>query len=179
MANEGKKFEDCFRKSVPDYCLLQRLNDSAQAFQKSGFAKFTPKNPCDFFMFDTKSRTLFCLEMKSTKYKSMAFEDIFSNEEQNKMIHKHQILALMKFAEYSYVVSGFILNFRDETNNMERTYFQNINNFRTMCDAIGKTSFNELDLIRYGAVKIVGTKKRVNYTWDVDKLIGQLTTGGK
>ena len=40
--NEGKKFEQIFKKSAPDYCLTIRLNDSAQAFKKSDLAKFTP-----------------------------------------------------------------------------------------------------------------------------------------
>lgn len=168
--NEGKKFEQIFKKSAPDYCLTIRLNDSAQAFKKSDLAKFTPKNKCDFIIFNTVSRVLYCLELKSTKYRSISFEDIYSDEEQDKMIHKHQILALREFSEYKNVIAGFVFNFRDEKNNMERTYFQKIQDFLKMCKDIKKKSFNELDLILGGAIKIEGTKKRVNYTWDIDKL---------
>ena len=33
--NSGKVFEDDFRKSVPDYCFLHRLKDTAQSYNKS------------------------------------------------------------------------------------------------------------------------------------------------
>lgn len=171
MSNEGKKFELQFKNSVPDYCLIIRLNDSAQAFQKSNLARFTPKNKCDFVIFNSLSQVLYCLELKSTKYKSMSFEDIYSDEKQDKMIHRHQILGLKEFSEYKNVVAGFVLNFRDEINNMERTYFQNIKDFLKMCKSINKKSFNELDLIMAGAIKLEGVKKRTNYTWNVEKLL--------
>ena len=81
--NAGKNFEDSFKKSIPNYVFLQRLNDSPQAFKKSKSTRFTPRNPYDFMCFDTEARTLFCLELKSTSNKYMGFEDIDSNEEQN------------------------------------------------------------------------------------------------
>lgn len=159
-----------FKESIPDYCLIIRLNDTAQSFQKSNFARFTPKNKCDFIVFNTKSQILYCLELKSTKYKSISFEDIYSNEEQNKMIHKHQIIALSDFSVYDNVVAGFVLNFRDEENNMERTYFQNIDDFLEMCKDINKKSFNELDLLTHNAIKLEGERKRTNYVWFVNKM---------
>ena len=120
--NSGKKFEKQFRLSVPDYCLLQRLNDPPQSFTQSKSTKFSIKNPCDFFMFDSISHILYCLELKTTKYRSMSFEDIKSDEKQNKMIHKHQILSLLDFSNFENVTAGFILNFRDEKSGVERTY---------------------------------------------------------
>ena len=92
----GKQFEFAIKQSIPDYCLLIRLNDSPQAFKQSNLTRFTPKSPFDYLCFDTKSRTLFCLELKSTSNKYMGFEDINSDKEQNSMIHKHQILGLLK-----------------------------------------------------------------------------------
>ena len=169
--NSGKVFEDNFKKSVPDYCLLQRLNDSPQSFKQSNLTRFTPDNPCDFLLFDSISHILYCLELKTTKYKSISFEDINSNEPQNKMIHKHQILSLTKFSNYNHVIAGFLFNFRDEVNSVERTYFQDIASFNRMCSEINKFSFNEMDLIIYNSVKIDGKKKRVNYIWDIDKLL--------
>ena len=168
--NEGKKFEQIFKKSIPDYCLTIRLNDTAQSFKKSNFARFTPKNKCDFVVFNTQTQTLYCLELKSTKYKSISFEDIYSDEEQEKMIHKHQILSLIDFSEFNHVISGFILNFRDEKNDMERTYFQDIRDFLKMCKDIKKKSFNELDLLTHNAMKIDGERKRINYVWNVEKM---------
>ena len=121
------------------------------------------------------SRTLYCLELKTTKFKSMSFEDITSDKEQNKMIHKHQILSLNGFSNFKNIISGFILNFRDDDKGIERTYFQNITDFNVMCRKIKKSSFNEADLLRNGnAVKISGTKKRVNYLWNIEEFLKTL-----
>lgn len=169
--NPGKQFEENFKKSIPDYCLVHRLKDTAQSYNKSKFTKFTWQNPCDFFIYDSEFRLLYCLELKSTKSKYMAFEDIYSDEEQDKMIHKHQIKSLLKFSKFNNVVPGFIFNFRDEKNNMERTYFQHINDFDNMTRTINKTSFNEMDLIVHKAIKINGMKKRVNYYWDIEEFL--------
>lgn len=167
--NSGKVFEDDFKKSIPDYCLLIRLPDPPQAFTQRSDTRFSNKNPFDFLMYDSNSRLLWTLELKSTKFKSISFEDVNIEEVQNKMIHKHQILGLMNCAKYDGVCSGFVYNFRDEKNNVERTYFQDINDFNKMVDKIGKKSLNELDLILDGnAVKINGVKRRVRYAWDID-----------
>lgn len=171
MDNAGKKFERQFKLSVPDYCLLQRLNDPPQSFTKSDSTRFSIKNPCDFIMFDSCSSILYYFELKTTKYKSMTFEDVNDPEPKKKMIHKHQILSLTDVSKFNNVVAGFILNFRDEENHIERTYFLNIVSFNKMCQKINKLSFNEIDIIMNGAIKIDGTKKRVNYIWDIDKFL--------
>ena len=36
---------------------------------------------------------------------------------------------------------------------------------------IGKWSFNEIDLLLYGGIKINGEKKRVNYRWDIGEFL--------
>ncbi len=171
MPNTGKDFEESFKKSVPDYCLLQRLPDPPQSFVNNKLTKFSVKNPCDFFMFDSNACVLYCLELKTTKYKTMTFEDIGAVEQPKKMIHKHQILALTRFSKYNGVIAGFILNFRDDATNIERTYFFNIIDFNRMYNNINKKSFNEIDIILYGAVKIESIKKRVHFTLDIDKFL--------
>lgn len=173
--NTGKVFERQFKSSIPDYCYLQRIPDPPQSFAKSKTTKFSVKNPYDFIMYDSNSKHLFCFELKTTKYKSIGFEDINSNEKQNKMIHKHQIQGLYDASKYDGIVAGFILNFRDENKHIERTYFQEINSFLSMVNKINKKSFNELDLIvDGGALKIDGIKKRVNYTWNIDKFLNDV-----
>ena len=95
----------------------------------------------------------------------MSFEDINSDEEQNKMIHKHQIEGLLKCSTYPNVVSGFLLNFRLSDN--ELAYFMEINQFQKMCQSINKKSFNIMDLVLYGAKKIDGFKKRTRWYWNL------------
>lgn len=165
--NVGKVFEEQIKKSTPEHVLLIRLNDSPQAFKKSNLTRFTPKNPFDYICFNTKSRTLFCLELKSTSNKYMSFEDINSKEEQNAMIHAHQIRGLLECSNYSNVIAGFMLNFRLDEN--EITYFIEINKFQKMCESINKKSFNIMDLVLYGAKKIDGSKKRTRWYWDLEE----------
>lgn len=171
--NVGKVFEEQFKKSVPEYCLLIRLNDPPQSFG-GGSARFSIKNPCDYILFDAKHRILVPIELKTTKYKSMSFEDVNSKEQQSKMIHAHQIAGLTGFAKYDNVHAGFLFNFRDENNSLERCYFQRIEDFNVMVKSIDKKSFNEIDLLKYNAVKIQGTKKRVRYIWNINGFLEEL-----
>lgn len=165
--NVGKVFEESIKQSIPKHILIIRLNDSPQAFKQSNLTRFTPKNPFDYVCFNTKTKTLFCLELKSTSNKYMGFEDIHSDEEQNSMIHKHQILGLLKCSAYENVVAGFLFNFRLPEN--ELTYFMEINDFKKMCDSINKKSFNIMDAVLYGAKKIQGNKKRTRWYWNLDE----------
>lgn len=108
--------------------------------------------------------------MKSTKNGSFSFEDVNCAEPQpSKMVHKHQIIGLTQFDTYEGVVSGFLWNFRIEKESVERTYFQHISDFTKMVSQLGKKSFNESDLLKWNPIVIEGKKKRVNYTWNLDK----------
>ena len=176
MKNVGKQFESAFKNSVPDYCDILRLNDAPQAFIQNRNTRFAPKNPCDFVMHDTERNIVYYIECKSTKYKSFSYEDIYSSEPQQKMIHKHQILGLEKHSNFKYQVAGFLFNFRDEEHDMERTYFQNIKDFMKMYSSLDKHSCNEMDLLLNGAIKVNGIKKRTVYNWNIDELLN--TIGG-
>ena len=115
--NVGKVFEEDFKTSTPSYALLIRLNDSPQAFSKSNLTRFTHRTPCDFILFD--GFILYPVELKTTKYRSMSFDDIDCDDNQNKMIHKHQIVGLTEFSKYENVRAGFFFNFRDEKNDCQ------------------------------------------------------------
>ena len=166
--NVGKRFEEDVKSSIPDYCLLIRLPDPPHSFTKRSDTRFSIKNPCDYILFDSSSKTLFPIELKTTKYKSISFEGIDGDDNESRMVHKHQILGLLEMSKYDGVNAGFIFNFRDEKNNMERTYFQDIKSFVDMIKNIDKHSFNELDLLTNNAKRINGEKKRVRYRWDFD-----------
>ena len=177
--NSGKRFEESIKNSVPDYCLLIRLPDPPHSFTQRSDTKFSVKNPCDYLLFDSVSKTLMPLELKTTKYKSISFEDINNDGQQNKMVHKHQILGLLEMSKYNGVVPAFIFNFRDEKNDMERTYFQDIKSFINMIENINKASFNELDLLTNNAIRIQGEKKRTRYHWDIDLFLSNMSSNYK
>lgn len=167
--NVGKQFEADFSSSVPiSYVLLHRLKDTAQSYNNSKDTSFTWDNPCDFFMFDSKSYIFYAIECKSTKSKSMSFQTD-KNDKSKKMIKYHQIKSLTEFSQYNRAVCGLFLNFRNENDDNQRTYFINIKDYNSMIKKINKKSFNEIDLIMFGnAVKISGYKKRVHWHWDID-----------
>lgn len=171
--NSGKRFEEDFFNSVDkDKYFIYRLKDSAQSYNNSKETKFTWNNPCDFFIYNCKSHILYAIECKSTKFKSMNFQ-LDEKDINSKMIKYHQIKSLTDFSMYDGIIPCFLLNFRDEEHNMERTYFIHIKNYNNMIKTIKKKSFNEIDLILYGAVKIEGKKKRIRYYWNMDKLFSE------
>ena len=176
MKNVGKKFEEDFAKSVPDYCYVDRLKDTAQSYNKSNKTKFTWNNKCDFYLWDKIGRNFYGIECKSTKNKSMSVQ-LSKEEDDKKMIKYHQIKSLREMSKYD-IVAGFFLNFRhfeddeDKSKYIETTYFLHINDFDIMMGELGKKSFSELDLIRLGnPIKISGKKKRTRFCWDLDEFL--------
>jgi recombination protein U len=171
--NVGKKFEDNWKASVPEDVYYLRLHDSANSFNQSkndSTLRFSMKSPYDCQLFDGKTRTLYCLELKSASGKSMSFErKKYENKSAN--IKYHQIESLTKAAKYDGIVAGLILNFRFEDKDAEITYFQSITDFNRMIGDLNKKSFNIIDLLKYNPIKIEQTKKKVNYTYNVAKFL--------
>ena len=167
--NYGKQFEEDFVSSLPSYCYAHRLKDSAQSYNNSGSTRFAWDNECDFFVWDAFHRIFCAFECKSTKYKSMSVQ-LDKKDESSKMVKLHQIKSLEKISKYDGTISGLILNFHDENNDNQRTYFIEVNNFINMMKLVGKKSFNELDLLTVGnAKKILGNKKRTRWSWSLDE----------
>lgn len=163
--NYGKRFEEDFSSSIPDYCYVHRLKDSAQSYNDSEDISFSWDNECDFFIWDSNAHIFYAIECKSTKYKSMSVQS--DKNEKGKMVKLHQIESLEKISKYDGTISGLILNFRDEDNDNQRTYFIEINSFINMMKLIDKKSFNEIDLLTVGkAKKIQGSKKRTRWSWN-------------
>lgn len=165
--NVGKVFEAQWKKSVPEDVMFFRIPDPPQSFQQT--ARFSLKPPFDSFMF--YHGTLFCLELKTTKSKSFSVE---MSKEDKGMIHYHQICNLREYAKFDGVVSGLVLNFRIEDKNAETTYFISIENFDKMMSKLTKKSFNAIDLLQNGAIKIESTKKRTLFCYGVKEFIEKL-----
>lgn len=168
MINAGKQFEKHFASSIPNYCFTHRLRDSAQSYTKKG-SSFAWHNECDFFVYDSYSHLFYAIECKSTKSKNMSFQRS-ENDTTSKMIKYHQIQSLTKLSQFNGIISGLVLNFRDELNKTERTYFIQIDDFNSMINDINKHSINEIDIILHNAIKINGIKKRKYFYWDMESL---------
>ena len=174
---KGKIFEKNFAEAAKRqdvFCL--RLNDTSQAYQQEtkNQTHFTPHNCCDYLVHF--KGTLFALELKSTKYKSISIQ----RDEKNptSMIKKHQLNSLIKLSQYDEVKAGFILNFReeDEDENIidDNTYYLDIKQMSNFLYKSDKNSINKLDIIDYGGIRIDCKKVRKYFTYDVKGLLKQL-----
>lgn len=170
MKNEGKRFEEAFAKSVPDYALVKRLNDNASAWSGGTNTRFASNNECDYIMFDDRTRTLYGLELKSTKEKSLTFwrEDFEDKtKKQSFMIRKCQIQGLQKWSKHCGVF-GFVVNFRSSDN---RTFFISIDDFLHYTSELPKKSINMQDVLEMNPVEIENEIMRTNYRYDIAKFL--------
>ena len=94
LQNIGKRFEQDWIKSVPDYVGVLRIPDAAQSFYKSSNLRFSRKNPFDFLLWSPNTLTLYTLELKTVKGKSISFE---RTKDEHGEIHYHQIVGLENF----------------------------------------------------------------------------------
>lgn len=99
---------------------------------------------------------------------------LIKEDNPNSMIKYHQIKALTEMSKYEYVEAGFVLNFRNEEENSQITYWQSIENFNEMMKQVNKKSFNEIDLLMYGAINVTGQKKITHYAWNVNELLDEI-----
>lgn len=168
--NEGKRFEEDCKLSVPEYALLYRLPDPPQSFGKSSNLRFSRKNPFDFILWDSKRRTLFALEMKTVKGKSISFE---RTKEENREIHLHQIDGLNEWNKFDGTTCGFVIEFRK----IETTVFIDIETFNKLSETITKKSFNIHDLVDNDLPFTVISQKKVRtrYRYDFDGFLDEIS----
>lgn len=155
--NVGKLFEQDFKLSVPDTCWIYRLRDNASSFAGGTNTRFTSSNICDYIMLDDITRTLFLIECKSVKDKSMSFS----------VIRQNQLDGLQEASKH-HLIAGFLLNFRTENND---TFFVLIDEFLDMMNSINKESFNIKDLESIGASRIECEKKRTRYRYNIENFV--------
>ena len=172
--NEGKRFEDAFIKSVPDYVLTKRLNDNASSWAGGTNTRFTSENECDYILFNDHTRTFYGLELKSTKHSSLTFwrEDFESKDKkQTFQIRKCQIQGLEKWSRHTGVF-GFVINFRDSGN---KTYFVDICSFLDYTSSLSKKSINKDDILKMNPIEIENKLMRTNYHYDMEKFFKETT----
>ena len=167
--NQGKRFEEDLKKSVPDYALLYRLPDPAQSFSGGKNTRFSRHNPFDFIIFSPTTRTLYALEAKTVRGKSISFE---RSKDDHAEIHSYQIDGLNEWNVYDGTICGFVIEFRV----LEKTVFIKIEDFNRLLEIIDKKSFNYNDLMKNDIpFYIIGQeKKRTRYTYDIDGFLNSI-----
>lgn len=171
--SEGKKFEDAFVKSIPDYVLVKRLNDNASSWSGGNMTRFASKNECDYILFNDYTNTFYGLELKSTKHDSLTYwrsDFEATNKKSNFQIRKCQILGLEKWSKHKGVF-GLIINFRDEYN---KTYFVDIKNFLNYTSPpFSKKSINKSDILSMNPIEIDSELLRTNYRYNIEKFLDE------
>lgn len=168
--NEGKIFESNFETSVSEHEDLWsfRVRDVNPTALKNNFA--IPKNMYDMLIFN--GEILFTLELKSTKANSI------SHRGTNPQIKNHQVEALEQASTFKNIISGFILNFREQ----EKTYFIHIDDFLEY-DAISKgekkahyrNKHNEksipINICEEIGTEVLSIKKRVHHRYFISDFL--------
>ncbi|KXJ33640.1 hypothetical protein AX282_09435 [Bacillus spizizenii] len=169
--NQGKVFEANIEKSAADQKLFfYRIKDVNPMFLKKGAT--VSKNKYDCFLHF--NGYLFPFELKSTKSKSISFSE--------KIIKPQQIKYLKEATQYPNIIPGFLFQFREPVN---KVYFVHIDDFLTYKNIAEKqlehTYKNKVNKssIPIAICEEIGTevrlmKKKVNYTYYLNKLCGEL-----
>lgn len=173
MQNVGKRFEQDLIKSVPDYVGVIRLPDAAQSFYKSSNLRFSLKNPYDYILWCPNTLTLYALELKTVKGKSISFE---RTKDEHGEIHYHQIVGLQNFDRIGECVCGFVIEFRE----LETTVFISISEFLKLQNTIPKKSFNFKDLSTYDVnyITINQVLLKTHYRYDIDTFLKETALHG-
>ena len=174
--NYGKRFEQNFKKSVPDGVWYYRIPDPIESFNGiKNQLRFHIKNPCDCLLWNPSNQQLYALELKSTQQNCLTFwREDFENGRSNQtfMIKKQQIEGLQKIKQFR-VNCGLIINFR-KSDGTERTYFLDIEDFLNFSNETKKKSINEEDIQKNNGVPIISEKLRSNYKYDIASLLDKV-----
>ena len=170
--NTGKVFEQSFKKSVDESKIyFVRLKDSPASFgQDSSKVRFTADNPYDNFCF--YERTLFPLELKSTKSTSFSFQR--DKKEKGKNIKLTQIEGLTKASKYNGIYAGFVFNFDNG-----ETVWMDIRDFNDFYNTTTKKSINYQDILQYDCVVIKKHLLKVNYRYEITKFLDEIIKKGE
>ena len=144
----GKIFEEEIKASIPPDVYAERYKDDTAGFK--GVA-----NPADYRLY--KYPYTFLLELKTHKGKSLPLAKI----------RERQLQGMYKASLYKGVFAGFLINFRE----LEETYYVSVNDVVTFISSNDRKSIPVEWLRAYGT-RIPQTKKRVRYTYDLNKLLG-------
>ena len=153
--NEGKKFEEDFKKSIPEWCWCNRYKDGTANFrgEKNENVRFQANNICDFEIM-AKDK-LFLLELKSYNGVSIPLSGI----------RKNQLKGMLKASEYKNIRQYFLLNFRA----VQRTYAVKVQILYKFIKTCQRKSIPVKWCIENG-IEIESEQKRTRFKYNLEKL---------
>ena len=155
--NEGKKFEEDFKKSVPEECFYYRFIDNAASFSGGDNVRFTSHNLCDCMTMT--SDKLYLIELKSHTGESLPLSCIRKNQiEGTAKINHPQIRAI------------FIINFRDK----EKTYSIDAEKLEKYISTSNRKSI-PIKFLEENGIEIIGQRKKVRWRYDLNKFFKEIS----
>ena len=151
--NQGKKFEEDFKNSVPADVYIYKLKD-AGGWSNATNTRFTINNICDYIMYSMP--TLYLLELKSFKGKSLPYSNIKNN----------QIKGLIDAAQTKGIKAGIVANFRE----LEKTYYIDIKELQEFYKESDRKSY-PLELFEDRGQLIEQKKIVTRYKYNIEKFI--------
>ena len=152
--NEGKKFEQDFKKSVPSHAYYYRLKDgTGNIGGQNENLRFQATNICDCILYGMDK--FYMLELKTHKGKSIPFSCVRDNQLQG-----------LYDAGLKKVYAGFIINFRD----IEKTFYINACSMLRFKESASRKSYPLSFFETYGQL-IPQTKLRTRYRYDIDSML--------
>lgn len=156
--NEGKKFEEDFKKSCDntDGVFFYRLKDGSASWGGNDLTRFQAKNDFDNFIYSIYGLCL--LELKSTLGKSLPLGNI----------KQSQIDGLNKAANKNIdkLYAGFIINYRD----CEETYYISVQQLNDFINKNERKSI-PIDFCRDNGLCLQSKKLKVRYRYNINEFI--------
>ena len=154
--NNGKRFEQNFKSSVPNDVFCYRFKDGTANFMgaRNANVRFQAYNMCDFLLYN--GNKLFLLELKAHKGKSLPIS----------CIRKNQIEELSKASLFTNIVAGVLVYFVD----VEEVYFLSIDILNYFLCTEKRKSI-PLDFFKKEGKRIPCNKKEINIILNLNNLL--------
>lgn len=152
--NEGKRFEEDFKKSIPKWCWCNRYKDGTANFggTKNENVRFQAHNICDFEVLAEDK--LFLLELKSYNGVSIPLSGI----------RKTQLEEMLKASEYKNIKPYFMFNFRL----LQKIYAVKVENVQEFVTKAERKSIPVKWCIENG-IELEGIKKKVRFKYNLEE----------
>lgn len=151
--NNGKRFENNFKNSIPKDVFCYRLKDGTASWGDKDTTRFQCSNMCDFILAD--GEYIILAELKNHRGKSLPLS----------CIRQNQLEEMLKADKFVFVKPMFIVNFED----LNECYALSVEWVKDFIELGQRKSISVSDMREY-AIEIPCTKKKVNTSYDLSVL---------
>jgi len=160
MLNTGKRFEENFKKSIPNNIFYYRFRDSASTYYGgNNFLRFSITNIADCLLFD--GNKLILCELKTHKGSSIPLDCIIGKKSKIQ-----QIDDLYNASMFNNILCYLIVFFEDK----QLCYALPINKFKEFIQNNDRKSL-PISFFQENGINIDVAKKQTNYRFNIASLI--------